>query len=254
MIAALVIALLTAQPAATPSPAKAAPAGTTIPTPSALPAANQASHERGLAFARAYVPAEKVTNDGLRGARESFQRGFNADAQGVALEQRYPGARAAALAATERAVAELYAERLPMIHDRIASFITPYFSNANLAAVTAFIGSPTGQSIQSAVGNSASYERLAKGAYRETGEVKIESTDLLNAIDPGFIGRLSSAQIAEFAAFNTSPPGRRFNQVAPSLLALVAAETTAMINEGMAGVQTKVMQAVADHVRAKPKP
>ncbi len=224
------------------------------PAPATVPAARQASHEDGLAFARVYVPTEQVTANGLKGARDSFARGFDGDPQGVALEQRYPGARKVALATTEAAVADLYATQLPGVHDRIATFITQYFSDADLAKVTAFLSSPTGQAIQRAVGDSASYERLANSARKETGEFKLESKDIVNAIDPGFIGKLTSAQIGELAAFNATPPGRRFNQVAPALLAIVAAETSAMVNQGMAGVQTKVMQAVADHVRAKPKP
>lgn len=213
-----------------------------------LPVAQRAAHDRGLVFARLYIPAEQAKQAGLEQARAQFLKTFETVPENVELEKRYPGSRDAALKATLDLLGPIYDESLPGVQVKVADLVTQYLSGPQLEKVIAFAGSPTGRRIQQVVGESMSYDKMTERATSDPDNFNLSNQDVIRAVDPGFIAKLTPAEIRDFAAFNSTTAGARFNRFAPILLQLVAEQTSMMVRDHIADVQTAVMQAVAQHI------
>jgi hypothetical protein len=211
----------------------AAPAASSVPTEKVV------ASPQAIAFAEGYVPAEATTRNAVASFRKEAERSLAAQPVFATLEQRVPDARRRIVDAGATAIERVYRDGLPALQRRVAAVAANTLSVADLAAVTAFIASPTGQAMQHAIAANVDTSKIV-AASQNTGRISAEQ--MSGAIDiPGSLQALSPAQINELAAFGTSPAGRRFQQVVPALQAAIAEETNTLIQTGNPAVQEAIM-------------
>lgn len=228
--------------------AGALPAQTIAPpvTPPAAPAAQPGP--AALRLARAYLPVEKTIELARASFRHEFARSFDATPQSVALERRFPGVRAAAQAAGEQALANIYRARMPAVQQRVAAFAAANFSEAESNAVSAFIESPAGRRLLDAQTADSTLPRKVAEQMRTTGKAVVTQADLATAVDPQTIATMPEAQLRATIAFMATPAAVKFNARGAELAQLVADETTAMVKAEQPRITQAIQAGVAAHV------
>ncbi len=225
MIAALALLLVQAPATATPPPRASAKA----------PVSAEA-----LAFAEAYVPTEMTIRTGLDGFRKEVVREFAGQPVMLELEQRSPGAQAKLIDVTAATIEKVFREGMPGVHARVAALAAAGLSPEDLRAITRFLLSPAGQSIQQAFAANLDTSRMAEKG--KTG-APFTVADMTAAIDVGASLRaISPKDIGEYARFASTPAGRRFQAMTPKLRTAITDETNKLVEVGMpAAVETMLM-------------
>jgi phage terminase large subunit-like protein len=72
--------------------------------------------------------------------------------------------------------------------------------------------------------------------------------DMADAVNYGFIGKLSDRELADMAAFGRRPAGSKMTRLTPKVQQIVADNVNGFVQELMAPAQTAVLKAMRDFI------
>lgn len=180
----------------------------------------------------------------------NFDRSFKAtlanNAQIAAMEQKHPGLLDALSSTARDVVLKGMEAGLPDLHRQIADLISNDFDGVEQRQLYDFMVSPTGRRMVALGAQVYNRDKLRAGAIDSDGKPALTADKLAGAIDPNFMDRVSSADLAVLAAFSATPGGQKMVAVQPKLQAV----TAAWINTLIAAQNDKIEAAVSDRVQS----
>lgn len=231
-----------------------AAAAATIPAAPALAqteAASTALSASAQRFGALYVPMDLSLESAIAGFDKEFEPAIRADANVVALDQRFPGLIAAAGKAGRDAMTNAMRRELPATQQRVAALAGARFTLSELNVINAYLASPDGQKLQRVMAETADGSALSK-EMRETGGVpQLDGQKLLAMVNPAALGRLSKSELAALIKFSASPAGRKFDTTGAEFAELVAAEMNNIIAAMKPDIEQAVVGAITAHLGQK---
>jgi hypothetical protein len=226
----------------------AIPAAPALAQTEAASTALSASAQR---FGALYVPMDLSLESAIAGFDKEFEPAIRADANVVALDQRFPGLIDVAGKAGRDAMTNAMRRELPATQQRVAALAGARFTLAELDAINAYLASPEGQTLQRVMAETADGSALSK-EMRETGEVpQLDGQKLLAMVNPAALGRLNKAELASLIKFSASPAGRKLDATGGELAELVAAEMNTIIAAMKPDIEQAVVGAITAHLGRK---
>lgn len=168
----------------------------------------------------------------------TFTASFDASAESLAAEARFPGIRNAALAAGTQALEDGAMREVPALQSQIADLVQARLSAGDLAAVLRFYQQPAVRRLQAAAGTSMPVDAMIAKAKAQP-VPSFSAAELVDHAARGAEAAATPADRAAVAAFMATPAGRRFGALMPDLMELVTARTNAMIE----GLQPQILAA-----------
>lgn len=214
-------------------------------------AAATALSESAQRFGALYVPIDLSLETAIAGFNKEFEPAIRADANVVALDQRFPGLIDVAGKAGREAMARTMRRELPATQQRIAALAGARFTVAELDSINAYFASASGQRLQRVVAETADGSALS-AEMRETGNVpELNGAKLLAMVNPAALSRLSNDEMASLIKFSVSPAGRKFDAAGGEFAELVAAEMNNIITTMQPDIEQAVVGAITAHLGQK---
>lgn len=214
-------------------------------------AATTALSESAQRFGALYVPIDLSLEAAIAGFDKEFEPAIRADANVVALDQRFPGLIDAAGKAGRDAMTRTMRRELPATQQRVAALAGARFTLAELDGINAYLASSSGQRLQRVMAETADGSALS-AEMRETGNTpELDGTKLLAMVNPAALGRLTKDELASLIQFSASPAGRKFDATGGELAELVAAEMNNIIAAMKPDIEQAVVGAITAHLGQK---
>lgn len=214
-------------------------------------AAQPALSEAALRFGALYVPVELSIDSAIAGFNKEFEPAMRADANVVALEQRFPGLIDAAGTAGRGAMERVLRARLPETQRRVAALAATQLTPSELDVANAYLASPAGQRLQRVMAETANPSALTQAA-RETGETpKLDGQQIMAMVNPAVLSRLSQEDLAALIQFSATPAGKKFNAAGGPFADMVASEMNLMIETMKPDIEQAVVAAIGAHLGQK---
>jgi hypothetical protein len=223
----------------------------TAPALAQTEAASTALSASAQRFGALYVPIDLSLESAIAGFNKEFEPAIRADANVVALDQRFPGLIDVAGKAGRNAMESAMRRELPATQQRIAALAGARFTIEELDAINAYLASPEGQKLQRVMAETADGSALSN-EMRATGEVpQLDGAKLLAMVNPAALGRLNKAELASLIKFSASPAGRKFDATGGELAELVASEMNNIIAAMKPDIEQAVVGAITAHLGKK---
>lgn len=214
-------------------------------------ATQPALSEAALRFGVLYVPVELSLDSAIAGFNKEFEPAMRADANVVALDQRFPGLIDAAGKAGRGAMEKAMRARLPETQRRIAALAATRLTASELDVANAYLASPAGQRLQRVMAETANGSALTQ-TIRETGEIPhLDGQQIMAMVDPAALSRLSKEDLAALIQFSASPAGKKFNAAGGPFAEMVASEMNLMIETMKPDIEQAVVAAIGAHLGRK---
>lgn len=214
-------------------------------------AAQPALSEAALRFGTLFVPIELSLDSAIAGFDKEFEPAMRADANVVALEQRFPGLIDAAGKAGRGAMERVLRARLPETQRRVAALAATRLTPGELDATNTYLASPAGQRLQRVMAETANGSALTQ-TIRETGEIpQLDGQQIMAMVDPAALSRLSKEDLSALIQFSASPAGKKFNAAGGPFAEMVASEMNLMIETMKPDIEQAVVAAIGAHLGQK---
>lgn len=193
-----------------------------------------------LDYARLFVPAGQVTEQGVALFRQTFDDGFASQPENLAAERADPGLRQAARDAGADAMRAVFRREIPGIQQRMADTVRPLASAEELREINRFMRSDTAAAMQGAA------------AARMAGAVRSRASDGGPAVRSGDFATAGAAsaeaitpgQTAELMRFFATPAGQALNRMGPVARQTMMRETNAMAAKAEPEVAAAIRRAI----------
>lgn len=202
-------------------------------------------------FGTLFVPTELSIETAVAGFNKEFEPAMRADANVVALDQRFPGLIEVAGNAGRSTMERVLRARIPETQRRVGALAATRLSPAELDVTNAYLGSPAGQRLQRIMAETADGSALTQ-TIRDTGEIpQMDGKQVMAMVNPAALSRLSKEDLSALIQFSASPAGRKFDAAGGPFAELVASEMNVMIEAMKPEIEQAVTTAIMAHLGRK---
>lgn len=225
------------------------------PAPASVPmtAANAPPEVMAKAarLAKLYFAETVAREVGMREFRTNFLKEVQAAPGVPALDAAHPGLIDAGLKAGMAQMNAFYDEMIPRLNAQVSGFFVANFTPEQMDGAITFYDSPAGRKIMRTAINGSDRAGLLEKIKTEN-RAEITTNDLVALTGPGIADVLASDEGQAFAAFLQSPVGKRFEVIAPKLMAMLSSAMSAEMQRMAPGMQQAIKDAFEAHIARTP--
>ncbi|NJC35189.1 hypothetical protein GGR88_002703 [Sphingomonas jejuensis] len=222
-----------------------APGAATATAAGGETAAIPETDDPALDYARLFMPASQVTDQGVALFRQTFDASFASVPENVALERARPGTQQAAREAGAAAMEAVFRRELPGIQGRIADAVRGRATADQFREIGRFMRTDTARAMQRGASQSIAGPAMDRAG---DGGPALRAGDLARA-GAASVGALTTEQATELQRFAATPAGQALNEIGPVAASLVMRETNALAQRAEPEVRAAIAKVVQERTR-----